>query len=293
MKSNRRMCVVWMLMVIMMVAAGCGGAPAAGGASATPAVASSAAAAQVTPTPTPTPVPVVSQDPEGDEPEATDEGGEPEASAEDPGDEADVALAETYENEEALYTALNIKIPDQLYYEMTSTGVDGMVADMIYYKKGENFRIESQEEGADLVTIYNADEGITYSYDRNEGTGMSFADEDEAGDLQNDEDEIDFSDEDMVITNVSYERYNGEKVLYYEMQGEGITGKVWFSLKYGIPLRSESSYAEGTLTSEVTKVDDSQRFDDSLFKPEEGIQFMDMDDVFGQFDMAADLMQME
>ena len=290
MKFNRRMRILWMLIVMMVVAAGCGGAPASGGVSAAPAASPSTAAVEITPTPTP--VPVVPQEPEASDAQASDEGGGPEASDGET-DEGEAELAASYGNEEALFAALNIKIPDQLYYEMTSTGVDGTVSHMIYYKKGENFRIEGQENGADLVTIYNAKEGMTYSYDRNEGTGMSFADEDEAGDLNNDDDEIAFSDEDMVIANVSYDRYDGERVIYYEMQGEGVTGKVWFSLKYGIPLRSESTYAEGTLISEVTRVDAGQRFDDSLFKPEEGIQFMDMDDLFNQFDMAGELMQME
>lgn len=291
MKFNRRIRVVWMLLVCMLLVAGCGGTPAADAASSAPAVSAKAAQDAVTPTPTPVAAQEAAQETAESEP-AESEAEEGDAGSSD-GAVEEIALSGTYETEEALYLALDIRLPDQLRYEMTSTGVDGTVAETVHYKKGESFRIESQSEGADLVTIYNADEGVTYSYDRNEGTGMRFADEDEAGDLNNDEDDLTFSDVDMVITSVSYDLYGGERVVYYEMQGEGISGKVWFSLRNGIPLRSESTYPEGTLISEVTRVSAEQNLDDSLFKPEEGIQFVDMDDLFGQFDMAGDLMQME
>lgn len=187
----------------------------------------------------------------------------------------------------ALLSSLNFSYPDSLKLTTKTTIAGSLDTTSTTFTKGDNFRMEMEmPDIGKQITIYNAAEGVTYQYTDGQTTGFSFKDQEMTtglGDLNLDEGVTSIDDiTDLFPENVvaRVETLNGEKVIYIETtENDGQSGTVdmrmWFSTKYGVPLKTEI-LSNGTLTmsSVVTDISDSD-IADSQFNPPANVVFTD------------------
>jgi outer membrane lipoprotein-sorting protein len=187
----------------------------------------------------------------------------------------------------ALLSSLNFSYPDSLKMTTKTTLADSLDTTSTTYTKGDNFKMEMEmPDVGKQITIYNATEGVTYQYTEGQTTGFSFKDQEMStnlGDLDLDAGVTSIDDiTDVFPENVvaRVETLDGEKVIYIETtENDGQSGTVemrmWFSTKYGVPLKTEI-LNNGTLTmsSVVTDISDGD-IADSQFTPPSNIVFTD------------------
>jgi outer membrane lipoprotein-sorting protein len=187
----------------------------------------------------------------------------------------------------ALLSSLNFSYPDSLKMTTKTTLTDSLDTTSTTYTKGDNFKMEMEmPDVGKQITIYNATEGVTYQYTEGQTTGFSFKDQEMStnlGDLDLDAGVTSIDDiTDVFPENVvaRVETLDGEKVIYIETtENDGQNGTVemrmWFSTKYGVPLKTEI-LNNGTLTmsSVVTDISDGD-IADSQFTPPSNIVFTD------------------
>lgn len=187
----------------------------------------------------------------------------------------------------ALLKSLNSNYPDSLKMTTKTTVADSIETTSTTFTKGDNFRMEMvMPEIGKQVTIYNAAEGITYQYTEGQTTGYSFKDQDittNQSDLKLEEGVANIEDiSDIFPENVvaRVEMLNGEKVIYIETtENDGQNGTMdihmWFSTKYGVPLKTEI-LSNGTITvsSVVTDIS-ADSIADSQFTPPSNVVFTD------------------
>lgn len=196
----------------------------------------------------------------------------------------------------ALLSSLNFSYPDALKMTTKTTMADSFDTTSTTYTKGNNFKMEMEmPDVGKQITIYNAAEGVTYQYTEGQTTGFSFKDQEmtsDLGDLNLDEGVTSIDDiTDVFPENViaRVETLNGEKVIYIETtEDDGQNGTVdmrmWFSTKYGVPLKTEI-LNNGTLTMSSVVTDISaDNIADSQFTPPTNVVFtdfssMDLDDL--------------
>lgn len=187
----------------------------------------------------------------------------------------------------ALLSSLNFSYPDSLKMTTKTTITDSMNTTSTTFTKGDNFRMEMQmPEIGKQITIYNATDGVTYQYTEGQTTGFSFKDQElttDLGDLNLDEgvtsidDIADVFPENMIAR---VETLDGEKVIYIETsENDGQNGTVemrmWFSTKYGVPLKTEMlSNGTVTMSSLVTDIS-ADTIADSQFTPPSNVVFTD------------------
>ncbi|WP_373482087.1 hypothetical protein [Acetobacterium sp.] len=190
----------------------------------------------------------------------------------------------------ALLSSLNFSYPDSLKMTTNTTMADSYDTTSTTYTKGDNFKMEMEmPDVGKQITIYNAAEGVTYQYTEGQTTGFSFKDQDTATDL----DDLDDLNLDEGVTSIDditdvfpenvvarVETLNGEKVIYIETsENDGQNGTVdmrmWFSTKYGVPLKTEI-LSNGTLTMSSVVTDISaDTIADSQFSPPSNVVFTD------------------
>ncbi|PKM60920.1 MAG: hypothetical protein CVU99_05800 [Firmicutes bacterium HGW-Firmicutes-4] len=187
----------------------------------------------------------------------------------------------------ALLSSLNFSYPNSLKMTTITTLADSLDTTSTTYTKGDNFKMEMEmPDVGKQITIYNATEGVTYQYTEGQTTGISFKDQEMStnlGDLDLDAGVTSIDDiTDVFPENVvaRVETLNGEKVIYIETtENDGQNGTVemrmWFSTKYGVPLKTEI-LNNGTLamSSVVTDISDGD-IADSQFTPPSNIVFTD------------------
>lgn len=190
----------------------------------------------------------------------------------------------------ALLKSLNFSYPDSLKMTTQTTMADSYDTTSTTYTKGDNLRFEMEmPDIGKQITIYNAAEGVTYQYTEGQTTGFSFKDQEmntdlnNLGDLNLDEGVTSIDDiTDVFPENVvaRVETLNGEKVIYIETtENDGQNGTVdmrmWFSTKYGVPLKTEI-LNNGTLamSSVVTDIS-ADTIADSQFTPPANVEFTD------------------
>ncbi|PKM49533.1 MAG: hypothetical protein CVV02_15500 [Firmicutes bacterium HGW-Firmicutes-7] len=122
-------------------------------------------------------------------------------------------------------------------------------------KSGKNFKTktESQEEGAE-VTIYNADEQMTYKYFEARKQGYKYKDELTGLDRPTLEGEYDLTMLYAEAANLSKAEvidYEGEQVIYFEIFEGNNKIASWISLRYGIAIKTEM-YDGETLVTQTT-----------------------------------------
>lgn len=187
----------------------------------------------------------------------------------------------------ALLKSLNFNYPDSLKMTTKTTIANSMDTTSTTFTKGDNFRMEMEmPEIGKQITIYNAAEGVTYQYTEGQTTGFSFKDQattTNLGDLNLEEGVTSIDDiTDIFPENVvaRVETLNGEKVIYIETtENDGQNGTVdmhmWFSTKYGVPLKTEIlSNGTVTMSSVVTDIS-ADTIADSQFTPPSNVVFTD------------------
>lgn len=190
----------------------------------------------------------------------------------------------------ALLSSLNFSYPDSLKMTTNTTMADSYDTTSTTYTKGDNLRFEMEmPDVGKQITIYNAAEGVTYQYTEGQTTGFSFKDQEmstdltDLGDLNLDEGVTSIDDiTDVFPENVvaRVETLNGEKVIYIETtENDGQNGTVdmrmWFSTKYGVPLKTEI-LSNGTITMSSVVTDISaDTIADSQFTPPSNVVFTD------------------
>jgi len=187
----------------------------------------------------------------------------------------------------ALLSSLNFSYPDALKMTTTTSVAGSFDTTSTTYTKNDNFRMETEMPDVDKqITIYNATDKITYQYTEGQTTGFSFKDQEtttDLGDLNLDEGVTSIDDiADVFPENVvaRVENLNGEKVIYIETsENDGQNGtidtRMWFSTRYGVPLKTEI-LSNGTLnmSSVVTDISDGD-IADSQFTPPSNVVFTD------------------
>jgi uncharacterized protein YceK len=191
----------------------------------------------------------------------------------------------------ALLETLNYYQPDHMVIKYKLTSAEGTM-NSTYYYSGDNLRMETEIMGyGNQIYIHNADDGVSYQYLEGDTQGIKFADmseeESEAlasgGDMgvNTDLEEItDMGDSNIIARK---DMLNGEEVIYVETQesAEGADTymvKMWFSVKYGIPLKYTVEQGGTVLmTNEVTHISEDSNMDMMLFMPPEDVEFMDFD----------------
>jgi len=187
----------------------------------------------------------------------------------------------------ALLSSLNFNYPDSLKMTTKTTMADSLDTTSTTFTKGDNFRMEMEmPDIGKQITIYNATEGMTYQYTEGQTTGFSFKDQNtttDLGDLNLDEGITSIDDiTDVFPENVvaRVETLDGEKVIYIETtENDGQSGTVdmrmWFSTKYGVPLKTEIlSNGSLTMSSVVTDIS-ADNIADSQFTPPSNVVFTD------------------
>lgn len=187
----------------------------------------------------------------------------------------------------ALLNSLNFSYPDSLKITTKTTVANTIDSTSTTLTKGDNFRMEMQmPEIGKQITIYNATDGVTYQYTEGQTTGFSFKDQEmtsEQSALTLEEGVTNINEiadifPDNVVARV--ETLDGEKVIYIETsQNDGQNGVIdmhmWFSTKYGVPLKTEIlSNGTVTMSSVVTDIS-ADTIDDSQFTPPSTVVFTD------------------
>lgn len=198
----------------------------------------------------------------------------------------------------ALIESLDYKMPPKIYLKGTTTA-EGLTFTMTMYLEGESMRYETSGLEGDQVMIYDAEEGITYVYNLSEGMGFKYVDEEEgeAGETQMDEnlgmddnlpafDENPFAEIEDTLLNAELTTFNGHEVVYYETQVTSIDGvyltKQWISTEYWHPLKIET-LIDGVVvnTYEIDEISDKYPGPGKPFEVPEDIEFLDFDNMFG------------
>lgn len=187
----------------------------------------------------------------------------------------------------ALLSSLNFSYPDSLKMTTKTTMADSLDTTSTTFTEGDNFRMEMEmPDIGKQITIYNAAEAMTYQYTEGQTTGFSFKDQNmttDLGDLNRDEGVTSIDDiTDVFPENVvaRVETLDGEKVIYIETtENDGQNGTVdmrmWFSTKYGVPLKTEIlSNGSLTMSSVVTNIS-ADNIADSQFTPPSNVVFTD------------------
>ncbi len=189
----------------------------------------------------------------------------------------------------ALLNALNLVKPKTMKIEAETAYAGGTYKTVTYFD-GDNTRIESMiPDMGTSVVISLAKENAAYTYTEGATEGIKMI----GADLS-DEEDMGFSvDSATLFENLKGESddnftakvdtLNGEQVIYIETKdvdpemGE-ITVKMWFSAKYGAPLKYEViSGTEIMMTYMVTNIEINTNLDKALFEAPSGVTFQEVD----------------
>jgi hypothetical protein len=198
---------------------------------------------------------------------------------------------------EELLRSVKQKRLDNMKLEAKMVSV-GATSQMVSYYDGDNTRTETSITNyGTSVLIHLPEDSVMYSYIEGEtnGTKIIGADTDVAEEMglimDNTELFAEITDEISEDMSARVEMLGDEEVIYIEAHeseddmGEGLV-KMWYSVKYGIPLKYE--FILGTTTTVeyiVTSVDTNIKIDKALFIPPAEVEFREIDaDTMMDFD---------
>jgi hypothetical protein len=196
-----------------------------------------------------------------------------------------------------LLRSITYEMPKSFVME-TRVTIDGMTSTMITYSKGDSQRMESESyDGIKGITVYNAEEGITYMY--NEGDLFGFMSDD---DIYEDEDseaedwEGSTLEEllgDQQVFDAKEVTIDGNKAIYIEMQDnyDGIKhiSRFWYAYEYPILYKYEiEENGKIIMTGETIRFEVNVPLEDALFEKPKDIEFQDMYGGFGGFEGMTD-----
>jgi SpoVK/Ycf46/Vps4 family AAA+-type ATPase len=183
---------------------------------------------------------------------------------------------------------------DNMYVETVTTGYEGVKITTIMYFQGDNYRSEFvMFEGQKQVSIYQADEGVTYQYTEGVPQGIKISDDFDMGEMNMGMDMESPGFDDLYEDagpdfKATMDEFNGEEVILIENvewddQANTMQVKMWYSVKYAYPIKHET-YMDGELmiSSEVVKLETDMDLEEDIFIPPADVEFMEysMDSMF-------------
>ncbi len=180
-----------------------------------------------------------------------------------------------------LLETISYTMPDSYVME-TTVSMSDMTSVMTTYFKGESQRTENVNMGIKSISIYDADEGITYMYNEGDSTGFMSSDDvyhgEESAVVDWEGTSLAEAFFDQPVVEAKIVTIDGKKAVYMELdnsyEGYQQVTRFWYSVEYPILYRYEIEDG-GTVivTGETTKLEINVPLDDSLFEKPEGIEF--------------------
>ncbi len=198
-----------------------------------------------------------------------------------------------------LLATIPYKTPDKVMTVTESVAADGTTSTSTMYQDGFNTRTESfSEDGGTQIMIYNSEEGIMYSYNVEEASGIMSLDNEEESDFSMGMDmnmdgsmeelpEGDYTMADVFVDpamgdlEASVEDLNGMQVVHLIVSSDdGMGGNMdihtWYSVEHGIVMKLEMYMGDALLgSSQVVDYDFDPDIEASMFEKPEGITFME------------------
>ncbi|WP_304509912.1 hypothetical protein [Anaerotignum sp.] len=187
-----------------------------------------------------------------------------------------------------LVHSIAYKKPEKLMIKSEMTA-SGLTTKMTTYYDGDKTRTEVESPNLpQSVLISLPSEGVMYTYVSGQSDGFKMVGADntyaeEMGLMVDDSElltEIVDESSDDIIARV--ETLDGEEVIYIETSEAdeemgNVLVKMWYSNKYGTPLKYEVIMNETTMMElKVTEINDKEKIDDSLFVPPSDVNFQEV-----------------
>lgn len=173
----------------------------------------------------------------------------------------------------------------QMSYDMYVTDTKGDLIVSKVYIQGTKMRTESEIQGEKAVMLGDtAGDLYTYYPEKNSAIKISMAADEEV--------EVEKTPVEMLgevidsLTVIGTETVDGKKctVVLYTIADTNYSQKMWVWEKYGMPIKVETTTAEGTMTIEYKNIDFG-KIPDSQFELPAGVQVLDLESMMqGNFD---------
>ena len=190
-----------------------------------------------------------------------------------------------------LLNSIKYDAPETIITETESINADDSVVKTKTYSKNDSYRMETMDENTNtkMIMIYNNADKATYQYTEGEKTGVVMLDgeyeeddEKDSGDPSMDDasfKDLFTSENEEVIAKI--DNLDGEDVVYLEIKNDDpdsgmYTVKMWISIKYSIPLKTETYSAGNKVNgSKVTSFEANVDIDNKLFEKPSDIEFQE------------------
>jgi outer membrane lipoprotein-sorting protein len=168
-----------------------------------------------------------------------------------------------------------VKDVGSLKYDMVVAYPDHPTATSSVWLKGKKMRMETTVEGQKTVYLMDMNEQLAYLYipAQNMAMEMNFGEAEESIGESPTEQSGTLMDYSPAI--VGSEILNGKSCLVVEYSTEAGKTKMWIWKDYGFPIKTESTTAQGTYTSEVKNIEFGD-IPDSTFELPAGVQMMEI-----------------
>ena len=160
-----------------------------------------------------------------------------------------------------------------LKYDMVATSPEGKVMTTKMWRKGNKTRTEGTFEEKSMVYLVDVDKQLAYMYFPSENTAMKISlskVQETAGESPTEQSESIVEHNPVTL---GTETLDGKSCLVIEYTTETGKVKMWIWKKYGLPIRTESTMAEGTSVVELKNIDFGS-ISDSMFELPTGVQIM-------------------
>jgi len=195
-------------------------------------------------------------------------GGEKEVSPGEEEEEAETELSLT----EILGKAKGIT---SLKYDMVATAPGEAAVTIKMWWKGKKIRMEGTFEGKSMVYLVDVDEQLAYMYFPAENTAMKIG----LGKAQETAGESPTEQSESIVkynpVTLGTETLDGKSCLVIEYTTETDDVKMWVWTQYGLPIKTESTTAEGTSIVELKNIE-SGDISDSMFELPAGVQLIEI-----------------
>lgn len=158
-------------------------------------------------------------------------------------------------------------------YDMVATAPGETAITTTMWRKGEKMRMEGTFEGQSMVYLVDAGEQLAYAYFPAENTAMTIGlskAQETAGDSPT---EQSGSVLDYNPVTLGTEVLDGKTCLVIKYTDEIGETKMWLWTRYGLPIRTEMTTAQGTSVAELKNIDFGN-ISDSMFELPAGVQIM-------------------
>lgn len=160
-------------------------------------------------------------------------------------------------------------------YDMVVTAPDQAVITTKMWRKGKKMRMEGSFEGQSMVYLVDVEKNLAYTYFPSENMAMKIG----LGKVQETAGESPTEQSESVMkynpVTVGTEVLDGKTCTVVEYTTETDNVKMWIWAKYGLPIKTESTTAQGTTVIELKNIDLSS-IPDSVFELPAGVEIMEL-----------------